>query len=202
MRPRAGRPASIHKNFPPFPAHVRISSFSFLFLNKREKRSGWSCSCARAPAAAALWLLDRLMWTCHTGRAAVPYTKAAPRRRGRRHKNRNTQPIRERKVGNLLLQPPLYRRSALFYQIRNGKERHHPAKGPPFLHLISFWMHNCLLLLLLLSNKKKHWKDRTVLGTTLRRIHHLTKSKESTLFFFLSFFLSFFLLVLYSCSCL
>ena len=106
MRPRAGRPASIHKNFPPFPAHVRISSFSFLFLNKREKRSGWSCSCARAPAAAALWLLDRLMWTCHTGRAAVPYTKAAPRRR--RHKNRNTQPIRERKVGNLLLQPPLY----------------------------------------------------------------------------------------------
>ncbi|KAK4008501.1 hypothetical protein OUZ56_013637 [Daphnia magna] len=45
-----------------------------------------------AAAAAALFLLlDRLMWMCHTGRAAAPHTKAAPRRHQNKHKKKQKQ---------------------------------------------------------------------------------------------------------------
>lgn len=98
------------QNFPPFPAHVRISSFLFFGFGKEKKRSGWSCSCAIAPAA-ALWLLDRLMWMCHTGRAAALTQK--PHRAAIRT-------ARERERNSLL--PGLRSPLTLLSNNRNGKK--------------------------------------------------------------------------------
>jgi hypothetical protein len=111
----------------------------------------------------------------HWPRGGGPYTKAAPRR----HKDSPRE--RERNLRYSTRDPDHRLLFYIKYKNRNGKERHHRKVFP----LDSDWTGTAAKKA---KERKGMGQSPRVLGTTLVGIHHLTKSKESTLFLLLLVF--------------